>query len=192
MADSTYRFLLSTSMVGQPPNRKGAIESLKGDKSFRICNPNNCLIILAFALDKPWYYAQLVDSTLLHHIDPFLAAFLVFCCIVTSVFRIMCCLRSFISGSVCMTRNIKGICSWLTIINWFCPSSLYSLLLRHKYHCVVLSLSFSMSSCMMILHFRSRVYAWQGTWKHDFKYFSHECIYIKICKFKCIYSWTFG
>ena len=39
--DSTYRFLLSTLMVGQPPNRKGAIESLKGDESFRICNPSN-------------------------------------------------------------------------------------------------------------------------------------------------------
>ena len=31
--DSTYRFLLSTLMVGQPPNRKGAIESLKWDDS---------------------------------------------------------------------------------------------------------------------------------------------------------------
>ena len=39
--DSTYRFLLSTLMVGQPPNRKGAIESLKGDESFHICNPSN-------------------------------------------------------------------------------------------------------------------------------------------------------
>ena len=39
---STYRFLLSTLMVDQPPNRKGAIESLKGDESFRICgNPSN-------------------------------------------------------------------------------------------------------------------------------------------------------
>jgi len=28
-------------MVGQSPNRKGAIESLKGDESFRICNPSN-------------------------------------------------------------------------------------------------------------------------------------------------------
>ena len=51
---STSRFLLSTLMVGQPPNRKGSIESLKGDESFRICNHNKQLIILAFALDvKP-------------------------------------------------------------------------------------------------------------------------------------------
>jgi hypothetical protein len=26
---------------GWPPIRKGAIESLKGDESFRICSPNN-------------------------------------------------------------------------------------------------------------------------------------------------------
>ena len=39
--DSTYRFLLFTLLVGQPPNRKGAISSLKGDESFRICNPSN-------------------------------------------------------------------------------------------------------------------------------------------------------
>jgi hypothetical protein len=101
----------------------------------------------------------------------------------------MCCLRSFISGSGCsMTRNMKGICSWLTI-NWFRPS-----LLSRKYHCALLSLSFSASSSVLILQFRSKVYAWQGTtWKHDFKCFSHEYIYIKICKkFKCIYSWTFA
>jgi hypothetical protein len=50
-------------------------------------------------------------------------------------------------------------------------------------HCVVLSLSFSAPSCVMILHFRCKVYAWQGTWKYDFKCFSHEYIYRKICKF---------
>ena len=127
------------------------------------------LIILAFALDKTWCYAQLVDSALLHHIHSFLS-----CCIVTSVFRIMCCLRSFIWGSGCsMTRNMKGICSWLTI-NWFRPS-----LLSRKYNCALLSLSFSASSSVLILQFRSKVYAWQGTtWKHDFKCFSHEYIYI--------------
>jgi hypothetical protein len=100
----------------------------------------------------------------------------------------MCWLRSFISGNAGMTRNMKGICSWLFTINWFRPS-----LLSRKYHCAVLSLSFSVSSCVIILHFRSKMYAWQGTWKHDFKCFSHEYIYIKICKkFKCIYSWTFA
>ena len=133
-----------------------------------------------------WWSLHVIRGldALLHHIHSFLS-----CCIVTSVFRIMCCLRSFIWGSGCsMARNdMKGICSWLTI-NWFRPS-----LLSRKYHCAVLSLSFSASSCVMILHFRSKVYAWQGTWKHDFKCFSHEYIYIKICKkFKCIYSWTFA
>ena len=132
MADSTYRFLLFTSlMVGQPPNRKGAIESLKGDESFRICNPSNWLS----------WHLLLTNRDAMHSllIPPFSIIFtpsqphgVSSCCIVTSVFRIMCCLRSFIWGSGCsMTRNMKGICSWLTI-NWFRPS-----LLSRKYHFVL-------------------------------------------------------
>ena len=67
----TYRFLLSTLMVGQPTNRKGASESLKGDESFRICNPSNWS---SWHLLLTWYHAWLVDSALLHHIHSFLAA----------------------------------------------------------------------------------------------------------------------
>ena len=169
-------------MVGQPPNRKGAIESLKGDESFRNCYLNNWSSWHMLLTCCDTIHSLLIPTFSAHHIHSFLAA----CCIVTSVFR---CLRSFISGSGCsMTRNMKGICSWLTI-NWFRPS-----LLSRKYHCALLSLSFSASSSVLILQCRNKVYAWQGTtWKHDFKCFSHEYIYIKICKkFKCMYSWTFA
>jgi hypothetical protein len=58
-------------MVGQPTNRKGAIELLKGEESFCICNPNNWS---SWHLLLMWYHAQLVDSALLHHIHSFLAA----------------------------------------------------------------------------------------------------------------------
>ena len=100
----------------------------------------------------------------------------------------MYCLWSFISGSVCMTSNMKGICSWLTI-NWFRPSR-YSLLLSRKYNCVALSLLLSLS-CVMIINFRkcmldkkhenmmSNVSAMYSTYLKIFKLVMY--IYLNIC-----------
>ena len=171
-------------MVDQPPNRKGAIESLKGDESFHICNPSNW---------SSWHLL-LTNRDAMHSllIPPFSIIF-------THSYRAVLSLQ-FFASCVAWDPSFEEvdapawqgtwkarICSWLTI-NWFRPS-----LLSHKYHCAVLSLSFSASSSVLILQFRSKVYAWQGTWKHDFKCFSHEYIYIKICKkFECIHSWTFA
>ena len=75
-----------------------------------------------------------------------------------------------------------GICSWQTVklctACWFRPSPSFSLLLsRMVYHCVVLSLQF-FASCVAWDPSFQEVCAWQGTWKHDFKCFSHEYIYI--------------
>ena len=186
---STYRFLLSTLMVGQPPNWKGVIESPKGDKSFRIWNPNNWS---SWHLLLTRYHAQLVDSALLHHIHSFLAAW----CIIVSYCHFSFShhvLLEILHFRNCMHDKKHEKHLLLTYHQLIPPFSVVTTPSSRKCHCVVLSLSFSLSSCVMILHFRSKVYAWQGTWKHDFKCISHEYRYIKICKFKnSIYSWTFA
>jgi len=128
-------------MVGQSPNRKGAIESLKGDKSFRNCNLNNWSSWHMLLTCCDTIHSLLIPPFSAHHIHSFLATW----CIVTSVFRIMSCLRSFISGSGCsMTRNMNGICSWLTI-NWFRPS-----LLSRKYRslCFIITFVFRVIICV--------------------------------------------
>ena len=128
---STYRFLLSTLMVGQPPKRKGAVESLKGDESFRISNPSNW---------SSWHLL-LTNRDAMHSllIPPF--SMIIF----THSYRAVLSLQFF---ALCVAWDPSfeevdaawqatwkaGICSWLTI-NWFRPS-----LLIHKYHCALLSL----------------------------------------------------
>ena len=176
---STYRFLLSTLMVDQPPIEKEQWNHWKGrDESFRICNPSNW---------SSWHLL-LTNRDAMHSllIPPFSIIF-------THSYRAVLSLQ-FFASCVAWDPSFQEVDAWQGTWKAFALDFFPSILLTsRKYHCVVLSLSFSASSCVMILHFRSKVYAWQGTWKHDFKCFSHEYIYIKICKnFKCIYSWTFA
>ena len=136
---STYRFLLSTWMIGQPPNRKGAIESLKGDESFRIFNPSNW---------SSWHLLltnrDAMPSLL---IPPFSVIF-------THSYRAVLSLQFFVScvawdpsfqevDAAWQARNMKGICSWLTI-NWFRPSFLSR---KYRSLCFIITFVFRVIMC---------------------------------------------
>ena len=109
----------------------------------------------------------------------------------------MCCLRSFISRSLCMTRNVKGgICSWLTVkggicswltINWFRPFPCSLLLSRLQVSlCCVITFVFCVIKCDNPSFQEQSVCMTRNmkTWFQMFQPSKH--IYRKICKFKYI------